>query len=158
MTEYETEEAKAATGHTGYTVKPCGAPLAELAAVTGPLWIQCTTGSQTFSASSSTTLQSSKVFFDAKSVNGQTCSPERHTRLHPRRHGQQRHSPDVASGSFKMDRERDRRVPGHDDHVDRATGSSGHRWWFHLLHSTATCRCAAPPPSCEEVSPGVACP
>lgn len=73
-------QLQAATLGVGYTVRSCGASAAQLASVTGKLWIQC--GSSTSFNTPNVTLQASTVFFDAKAVSASNLSMPNATRVY----------------------------------------------------------------------------
>ena len=71
----------AAQSQSDYTVKNCGASKAALEGVTGKLWINCTSGNQTFDTGG-LTLAATAVYFNAKTVTANDLSMPNATRVY----------------------------------------------------------------------------
>lgn len=77
---YRTE---AGSNGSGWTLRPCNSTKAELEAVpsTARLWINCTTGSQTFNTAN-VELKQSEIFFNAKTVAANNLAMPNATRVY----------------------------------------------------------------------------
>ena len=99
VADFETQQA---TNGTGWEVKRCGAAKADLQAVIGKLWINCTTGNKTFDMSGGVTLNASTIFFNADTVSAPGLAMPNATRVYVRGTTAP-NSPAVSvSGSFSM--------------------------------------------------------